>query len=208
MTCKILNVKGNYIHRSTVRALTPDEVADVLEIKERNAFDIAIAAKLGPCSKPEDFGEESLDCDTPQGTLYEDDSGGGSTPSLNRDDIADDHYDQYLNSDVLLPYRGKYQTGKVTHRKRDADGNLKGKAHRHAQCDTREYVVTFPDGAEAEYSANVIAENMYAQCDLDGNQYLLLKAIVDSRTDSSAIPISGKYSTLNGKKFLVKTTKG
>ena len=208
MTCKLLNVKGNYIHRSTVRALTDDEVADILEIKERKAFDTAIEIKLGPASKPEDFSAETLDCDTPQGTLYEDDSGGGSTPSLNRDDIADDHYDQYLNSDVLLPTRGKYQTGKVTHRKRDAEGNLKGHANKNAKCDTREYVVTFPDGAEAEYSANVIAENMYAQCDLDGNQYLLLKAIVDSRRDASAIPISGKYSTLNGKRFLVKSTQG
>ena len=43
---------------------------------------------------------------------------------------------------------------------------------------------------------------------MPGNQYLLLKAIVDSRTDKSAIPISGKYSTLNGKRFLVKSTKG
>ena len=208
MTCKLLNIKGNYIHRSTVRALTPDELVDPLEIKEREVFDKAIELKLGPAAKPEDFSKEQLDCDTPQGTLYDDDSGGGSTPIPERDDIADDHYDQYLNSDVLLPTRGQYKTGKVTHRKRDAEGNKKGKAHNNIKCDTREYVVTFPDGAEAEYSANVIAENMYAQCDLDGNQYLLLKAIVDSKKDKSAISVDGKHATINGKTYLIKTTQG
>jgi len=208
MTCKLLNIKGNYLHRSTVRALTPDELMDPLEIKAREAFDKAIEEKLGPAAKPEDFSAESLDCDTPQGTLYEDDSGGGSTPMLERDDITDDHYDQYLNAEVLLPIRGKMQTGKVARRKRDDDGNLKGKAHSKATCDTREYVVQFPDGAEASYSANLIAENMYAQCDIAGNQYILMKSIVDYKKDKSAISVKGKYATENGKTYLVRTTKG
>ena len=54
MTCKMLNIKGSYVHRSTVRALTPDEIADPLEIKEREVFDNAIELKLGPVAKPED----------------------------------------------------------------------------------------------------------------------------------------------------------
>ena len=69
MTGKLLNIKGNYLHRSTVRALTPDELLDPLEIKAREAFDKAIEEKLGPAAKPEDFSAEALDCDTPQGTL-------------------------------------------------------------------------------------------------------------------------------------------
>ena len=52
MTCKLLNIKGNYIYRSTVRALTDDEVADIIEIKARAAFDMAIATKLEPAAKP------------------------------------------------------------------------------------------------------------------------------------------------------------
>ena len=66
MTCKLLNIKGKYIHHSIVRALTPDELADPLEIKEREAFDQAKEIKLGPAAKPEDFGSEALDFDTPQ----------------------------------------------------------------------------------------------------------------------------------------------
>ena len=36
--------------------------------------------------------------------------------------------------------------------------------------DTRKYIVQFNDGDEAELAANVIATNMYAQCDPEGNQ--------------------------------------
>ena len=68
MTCKLLNIKGNYIHRSTIRTLTPDELANSLELEEREAFDKAIAEKLGPAAKPKDFSKEVLDCDTPHGT--------------------------------------------------------------------------------------------------------------------------------------------
>ena len=76
---------------------------------------------------------------------------------LERDDITDHHYDQYINAEVLLSIRGEMQTGKVARRKRDDDGNLKGKSHSKATCDTREYFVQFPDGAEASYSVNLIA---------------------------------------------------
>jgi hypothetical protein len=42
------------------------------------------------------------------------------------------------------------------------------------------YEVEFPDGQVAEYSVNIIAENMYThQCDAEGNQYLLLNKIID-----------------------------
>jgi hypothetical protein len=40
--------------------------------------------------------------------------------------------------------------------------------------DTHEYIVEISDGTRAEYAANVIAENMYSQCDSEGQEYLLL----------------------------------
>jgi hypothetical protein len=56
------------------------------------------------------------------------------------------------------------------------------------------YKVKFPYAQIAEYSANVIVENMYSQCDAEGNQYLLLDEIIDwCRDDSQAIKIEGKY---------------
>ena len=55
MTTKLLIKNGQYIHRSTFRGLTDDELADPNQIKERNEFDISITEKLGASAKPEDL---------------------------------------------------------------------------------------------------------------------------------------------------------
>ena len=57
--------------------------------------------------------------------------------------------------------------GRVVKRLRDNDGNPVGRANDNPILDTREYVVEFDDGMEAELAANSIAQNMYAQCDPD-----------------------------------------
>jgi hypothetical protein len=125
-------------------------LADTLEIKAREQFDIAINEKLCESAKPTDLSEEKLDAETPHYLPYEDNDGDGPVVQPNREDLEDDVYDQYINSEVLLPTNGVFQTGKVVNRKRDAEGNAIGRAHKHAACDTREYIVQFPDGAEAE----------------------------------------------------------
>jgi hypothetical protein len=71
--------------------------------------------------------------------------------------------------------------GRVTSQKRDKDGNPVGLANANLILDTREYTFTFNDGDETVLNANLIAEAMYAQCDLDGNQYVLLDSIIDHR---------------------------
>jgi hypothetical protein len=53
--------------------------------------------------------------------------------------------------------------------------------------DTRTYDIEFPDGRSDEYTANVIAKNMYAQCDTEGRQYNLIEDIVDHKTDRHTI---------------------
>jgi hypothetical protein len=53
--------------------------------------------------------------------------------------------------------------------------------------DTRSYEIEFPDGRSDEYTSNVIAENMYAQCDIEGITYNLLEGIVDHKTDGHAV---------------------
>ena len=99
--------------------------------------------------------------------VYGNDSGEVVTPTPDKDNFDDDQYDQYLDSEVLLPISGENKTGKVVHRKRDANGHSIWRPHQKVACDTREYIVEFPDGAEAAFSANIITENMYA----NGNTY-------------------------------------
>jgi hypothetical protein len=49
--------------------------------------------------------------------------------------------------------------------------------------------------------------NTYAQCDFKGNQFLLLEAIVDHRTDSHAVKKVEIYVYNNGQQSLPKTNK-
>ena len=74
--------------------------------------------------------------------------------------------------------------------------------------DTQLYEVEFIDSCTVEFSANAIAEHMYAQCDPDGNQYLLLDAITDHQKDSSAVLNIDWYITINGRQHHRKTTTG
>ena len=47
-------------------------------------------------------------------------------------------------------------------------GVFKGQYNENPILDTRVYEVMFPNGVMQEYSANVIAENMWAQVEEDG----------------------------------------
>ena len=40
-------------------------------------------------------------------------------------------------------------------------------------------MIEFEDGTTSELAANVIAQSMYAQCDPDGNTYVLFDSIVN-----------------------------
>ena len=60
-----------------------------------------------------------------------------------------------------------------------------------------------------KYTANVIAENMFAQVDDEGNQYLLMNKITDHRKDSAGIPISdGMTHGQNGNELPKITMRG
>ena len=91
------------------------------------------------------------------------------------------------------------QHGRVIKRSWGLDGELIGHAHNNPLFDTREYEVEFTDGTHEKYQANVIAENMYAQVDDEGNEFLLLDKITDHRSDGSAIQIAdGTIRSANG----------
>jgi hypothetical protein len=49
-TAKILKANGQYVHRTTFRGLTDDEMASPDEQRERDEYDTAIRDKLGPSS--------------------------------------------------------------------------------------------------------------------------------------------------------------
>ena len=70
------------------------------------------------------------------------------------------------------------------------------------------YEVEFVDGGRAEFGANAIAENMYAQCDVDGNQLQLMDCIMDHRKDDMAIMARNQYFMMYGWKQQKHMTRG
>jgi uncharacterized protein YfaP (DUF2135 family) len=66
----------------------------------------------------------------------------------------------------------------------------------------------FEDSCEASYTANSIAENMYAQCDIDVNQQLLLKAVVEHTSNDQAVKDQNQYVVVNGRSHPCKTNAG
>ena len=210
MTRKILKDNGQVVYRSTVRSLTDDEIASEECRKQRDNFDGNVRNALGLPMTPKDFASDPdlADAETPSYDLYEDDSDGGQGPIPDIDDADPDTHDYYVGAEVELSIGDNVMSGKVKRRKRELDGTLKGKANSNPILDSRTYEVEFPDGQVVEYSANVIAQNMYSQCDTEGNQYLLLKEIVDWRKDDTAIGRDDMYVQSGANRHLRKTTKG
>ena len=114
-----------------------------------------------------------------------------------------------MNSEMLLPVGNSQELARVLRRKQDVDGKVMWTAHHNPALDSRVYEVRFPNGRTEELAANVIAEAVYAQCDADGNQYVLLDAIVDYRKDSSvAVARDNQVTIVDGKKIVKRSTCG
>ena len=47
-------------------------------------------------------------------------------------------------------------------------------------------------------AANIIAELMYAQCDVNGNKYLLLSAFIDHRKNGSSLSVEDQKIVVKG----------
>eukprot|EP00934_Nitzschia_sp_Nitz4_P001810 Nitzschia sp. Nitz4//scaffold191_size41780//52//5493//NITZ4_007461-RA/size41780-processed-gene-0.69-mRNA-1//1//CDS//3329540163//1810//frame0 len=213
MTAKILKANGEVVHRSTYRALTPEERSSSEEKLLRDKFDAQIkAGRLGPLSDtsnsfvPDDDSKADVEPTTWQ--LYEDDNGEQHRHAA-EEEVTPEEGDVYIAAEVLLPIGSEEKLGTVKRRKRGPDGELRGTANANPILDTRTYEVEFPDGQTAEYSANTLAENMWSQCDLDGRQHVLLKEIVDHKKDVAvALKESERWTTVNGRKHARKSTRG
>jgi hypothetical protein len=212
MARKVLKNNGTVMYRTSVRPLTHDEIQSPTEKKEREEFDIAIEKKCGASMDKSGFKDDPdyADFVTPTYDCYEDDE---VTPSKmpDIDDVKDDDgvdtYDQYVGTHVRVPIGDDILSGKVFRRKRDLDYNVSGRANSNSMLDTKTYEIEFLDGRRNEYTDNVIADNMYAQCDIEGRQYNLMEGIVDHKTDGYAIEPADMYIKHGRNKQMRKTTK-
>lgn len=208
LTAKLIKSNGQYAFRSSFVAVTDDEMRQPETIKAMEEFTKEIDKALKPDSKDSKSGALPEDeFETPTYEPYEDDEQGPITVP-DAEDVDPSMYDPYVNAEVLLPFEGERKTAKVKNRKLDDIGQPVGKAAFHPMLDTRQYVVEFPDGSEATYAANIIAENMIAQCDSEGRQYLLVKHVLDHKKDDTALTEDDATLTWKDRKYQKKTTKG
>ena len=83
-----------------------------------------------------------------------------------------------------------------------------GRSHTNPIFDTRMYQVEFAGGEVTELTVNVIPESMYAQCNLQGNEYILLDVLVDYHRDNKAISLPDQQTTIQDRPVTRKTTAG
>jgi hypothetical protein len=148
---------------------------------------------------------------TPTYDCYVDDEVSSSKmPDI--DDIKEEHdvdtYEQYVGAHTRVPIGNEIRSGKVVQRNQELDGTVRGEGNVNSMLDTRTYEIEFPDGRSDEYTANVIADNMYAQCDIEGRQYNLMEGIVYHKTDGHAVEPADMYIKHGSNKRVRKTTKG
>ena len=125
------------------------------------------------------------------------------------DEFTPEGYDEYVGAQIMIPRPDGRIQGKIAKRAKDNDGNPIGKRHKNFLLDTRKYEVELADGTVEEYYANVIAENLFAQVDTEGRQYMLMKEISDHRKDETAVATSDGWITMqNGRQARKRTTRG
>ena len=134
--------------------------------------------------------------------MYEDDDGDGVSHAKECDDEPTAiTYDTYIGAEVVLPKGNDMVSGTVMSRVKEFEGLPIGKADKNPILDTRVYNVDFSDGENAELGANIIAESMYTQCDIEGNQYRLMDHIVDHRKDYNMVCKDNQNVTVNGNRY-------
>ena len=111
---------------------------------------------------------EDIRVDTQEYELYSDDDQGAGIHTPDIDNVTPEDFDTYA-------------------------GKLFGKTSSNPLLDMRIYQVEFLDGNMAEYSATMIAENMFSQCNVLGNQFIFMDAIVDHKMDGHAIKKAKMY---------------
>ena len=117
--------------------------------------------------------------------------------------------DVMIGAEVLLPQGGDQQLAKVIWQAVDKNGTTVGNHTVNPLLNTSLYDVEFPDGAVRRYAANMIAENLLAQCDADGFYTNTMAAVLYHKHDGTSVPMSDKYfTTKHGKRTMRQSTKG
>ena len=117
--------------------------------------------------------------------------------------------DVLINAEVLLGYGDSAALARVIRQAVDSDGNVIDSWGSNPILNTLVYECEFDDGTIKEYSANVIAFNIYEEGDADGFSSSILYQIIDHKSSGEAVKLEYKYiTTRTGTRRLRATTVG
>ncbi len=220
MTYWILTESGCVIARSTVQHVTITDLATDAIRARVSTFDNTLLTRLSDTNfhiehpnpvfylKDKDLPADvnpavaNIPTDAEYGDMYQ-------SAKLDADDVEFDSFDQYLSSEFLVNQDSEPTTAKVIKRARDKNRNPIGKRNANPLLDTCEYECELEDGTVMQYHANVIAENIFAQCDDAGRRQAILDEIIDHKRDGRALRIDNGYlTTKRGRRIPKNTTKG
>lgn len=192
LCAKILQSNMQVMHRTTYMPLSEEDLRNPEVTELRKKFDAVVTERLDNTEFVpgiEEATELSIQETTPRFDPYKDelDATQNEMRVSDDDDLDQEALDQYLQLEVFLPNGDQKQLGKVLRRVTDQNGVPIGKRNDIPMLHTGLYEVEFPDGTIREYSANLIAENLYEQIDDDGHYHSTVKAIIDHKMTDEAI---------------------
>jgi hypothetical protein len=126
------------------------------------------------------------------------------------DDDGMEFFDNYIGSEITVQRSDTSSRARVKKRTRhEVTGDLVGRCDHTPYLSTASYDVEFPDSEIESYTVNQVAENLYSQCDDEGNMFLVLSEIVDHKKGDDAIATDdGFVRAKNGNLVPKRTTRG
>ncbi|GFH50498.1 hypothetical protein CTEN210_06974 [Chaetoceros tenuissimus] len=216
----ILTNKGEVISRTTVQHIPREEFVKP-EVQEAvRSYHTSLDQFLGQDQyvypqEDNEFVKDDVEADI--GTGFSDEDLGMMLVALDVDEfvVADDAetksdtYDKYIGAEISLPNAADNKLMAKVHRKVKSNDLNEGADH-NPIIDNSVYEVQFSDGSTEEIAANVIAENMLSQVDVEGHHFQILKEISDHKKNWNAISVSEGFHTRKGsdQKIPRKTTCG
>ena len=184
----VIGKGGKILARTTVQRVVADEIATDEARQELKELDEAIARRcksdvLEDAAAATDFLKRGdvMDLDVDFSDEPADD------PAIEEQDdygqYTVDAHDKFVNAELKLPIGDHIVRGTVKRRVIDSNGNPIGVSNPNPILDSREYEVELEDGSIQRYTANIIAENLFAQCDDEGRMHLVFNEIIDHRRD-------------------------
>ena len=116
--------------------------------------------------------------------------------------------DQYVNAEIYFPRGDKMTRGQVVHWKQDPNGNPIGRSNQNPILDTYLYKVEFPWGRDNRVGSKHNCRIDVCQCDIDGNENLLLEAFFNQRKNGSVLSVNDQKIVVKGWETLRKSTAG